>query len=124
MPSVIDGTKPHSIRLGNRWRVGMSIQFYQDVRQKSMLKFREDAVAKVVQAITIAEAKESFLGPPNQPTITIDGRQLTPLECQILACTDGFDDFKQLLDFFRQNHGLRFWRPFTGQLVGWTDLRY
>jgi len=122
--SVIAGTKPHSIRSGNRWRVGMSIQFYQNVRQKSMTKIRPDAVVKVVQSITIKPAPEQFLGPhlgpPTQPSITIDGRQLTPLECAELARRDGFEDFALLLRFFRANHGL----PFTGQLIGWTDLRY
>ncbi|MBC6988549.1 hypothetical protein [Hymenobacter sp. BT491] len=124
VPSVADGTKPHSIRKGNRWKVGTSIQFYQNVRQKSMAKIRPDGVAKVVQEITISLPGERYLGPAKQPTIMIDGRLLTPLECQVLACTDGFDDFAQLLRFFRENHGLKFKKPFTGQLVCWTDLRY
>jgi hypothetical protein len=123
-PAVAAGTKPHSIRQGSRWRVGMSIQFYQNVRQKSQVKIRPDAVATVVQTITIAHPGERFLGPARQPTITIDGRQLTPLECQELARRDGFDDFALLLRFFKENHGLGFKKPFTGQLVGWTDLRY
>ncbi|OUJ70173.1 hypothetical protein [Hymenobacter crusticola] len=118
--AVADGTKPHSIRAGDRWRVGMSIQFYENVRQKSMAKIREDGVAHVVQNIGIWPLLERTIGPAIQPYITIDDRRLTPLECQVLACTDGFDDFKSLLDFFREEHGL----PFTGQLVCWTDIRY
>jgi hypothetical protein len=119
VPAVVAGTKPHTIRKGKRWRVGQSIQFYQDARQKTMLKIRPDAVATVVQEIIITRP-ERYLGPPREPVITIDGRQLTPLECQELARRDGFDDLDGLLRFITQAYFL----PFTGQLIGWTDLRY
>jgi hypothetical protein len=117
--AVADGTKPHTIRSGNRWKVGQSIQFYRNVRQSSMTKIRPNGVAKVVQAIKI-ERPERFLGPPREPRVFIDGRQLTPLECQELSRRDGFQDFDELLRFISQMHGF----PFIGQLVCWTDLRY
>lgn len=120
VPAVAAGTKPHSIRAGKRWRVGMSIQFYQNVRQKGMAKIRENGEAKVVQDILIKRARERYLGPPTYPTVHVDGRELTPLECQELARKDGFDDFKEMTDWFSKNAGL----PFTGQLICWTDIRY
>jgi len=113
VPAVVAGTKPHSIRSGNRWRVGMSIQFYRNVRQASMTKIRENGVAKVVQKIEILRYQHGC-------EIIIDDRMLTPLECQELARRDGFQDLDELLRFISEMHGL----PFTGQLVCWTDLKY
>ncbi len=115
VPAVIAGTKPHTIRLRERWRVGMSIQFYQHARQKTMAKFRPDAVALVVQEISIRVPRKGA-----QPVIIVDKRTLTPLECQELSRRDGFEDFKELLDWFAAHGGL----PFNGQLIGWTSLRY
>lgn len=119
--SVADGTKPHTIRAGARWRVGMSIQFYQNVRQPGMTKIRENGVAMVVQEVCLKHVAWKLPnGWKTQTVLFVDGRQLTPLECEELARRDGFDDFRQLWDWFDNTHGL----PFTGQLVCWTDLRY
>jgi len=117
--AVTDGTKPHTIRAGSKWRQGMSIQFYENVRQASMRKFRPDAVATVVQAIHVVKP-ERYLGPPKPPIITIDGRQLSAIECTTLAHSDGFDSVEDLVWFLAKLHTL----PFTGQLIGWTDLKY
>lgn len=117
--AVAAGTKPHTIRQGKRWKEGMSIQFYKDVRQPTMEKIRPNGVALVVQEIRVFRL-ERYLGPPRPPVIAIDGRQLTPLECQELAKRDGFDDLDGLLNFLSNGYGF----PFSGQLIGWTDLRY
>ena len=122
VPAVVAGTKPHTIRSGNRWRVGMPIQFYRNVRQRDMTKIRPDEVVRVVQEIKVGRAFVLGYKKPSKYiyTIWVDGRGLTPLECQELSRKDGFEDFAELLRFLDQTHGL----PFTGQLVGWTDLRY
>ena len=114
VPAVVAGTKPHTIRSGNRWKVGTPIQFYHSVRQRDMAKIRPDGMARVVQKIEIK------WGGGQQPCLLINGRCLTPLECQELSRRDGFGDFAELLRFIDQVHGL----PFKGQLVGWTNLRY
>lgn len=122
VPAVVAGTKPHTIRSGQRWRVGMGIQFYRNVRQRDMTKIRPDAVVKVVQEVKagIAWVFSNQKPMKREYAMWVDGRVLTPLECQELARRDGFQDFAELLKFLDQTHGL----PFTGQLVGWTDLRY
>ena len=119
VPAVQAGTKPHTLRTGTRWRVGMTIQFYQHVRQRNMAKFRPDAVVQVVQHVTI-QPSTVRLGPAGQPCLIVDGRCLTPLECQELSRRDGFQDFAELLQFFKDTHGL----PWEGQLVGWTNTHY
>jgi hypothetical protein len=120
VPAVVAGTKPHTIRAGRRWRKGMSIQFYQDARQKTMLKFRPDAVATAVQEITMKHGFRVQKDDLQWPIITIDGRALAPHEMQQLAQRDGFPHCEALAKFIDNAHGL----PFTGQLIHWTDLRY
>ncbi len=111
--AVADGTKPHSIRQGTRWRVGMRIQFYQNVRQKSMAKIREDATATVVQEIKMWEDRVGW-------HLAVDGRKLNSTEFDKLARNDGFETYVMLFVFIEAYYGF----PFTGQLIGWTDLRY
>lgn len=113
VPFVMDGTKPHTLRTGENWRMGMTIQFYRNVRTRNQAKIRPDGMARVVQKAEIKRHEE-------QPCIFIDGRCLTPLEAQELARKDGFQDFVELLEFIDQIHGL----PWKGQLIGWTNLRY
>ena len=123
VPAVVAGTKPHTIRVGQRWRAGMSIQFYQDARQKTMLKFRPDAVATSVQQVRVDRESATYLNQVRTivwPGIFIDGRELKPVECMMLAQNDGFDTVQELIQFLDNAHGL----PFTGQLIHWTDLRY
>lgn len=122
VPAVVAGTKPHTIRVGQRWKVGQSIQFYQDARQKSMAKFRPDGEALVVQAVKIERKHTNRRVQPVMvfDQIAIDGRILTALECETLAHSDGFDSADEMIAFFKKTHGL----PFQGQLIHWTDLRY
>lgn len=127
VPAVVAGTKPHTIRAGKRWREGMSIQFYQDARQKTMLKFRSDAVATSVQQICFAfrGVVDPLAEPPATRTIVLIGegrsqRLLTDQEVEELARRDGFENSRELEQFVSQLHGL----PFIGQLIHWTDLRY
>lgn len=121
VPAVAAGTKPHTIRAGSRWRVGMSIQFYENVRQKAMRKFRPDAVARVVQPV-VMEYEQVPVGTKKRlvPAVHVGGRALTWLEATELARRDGFDDFHEMFTWFKKAYGL----PFTGQLIGWIDLRY
>jgi hypothetical protein len=117
--AVANGKKPHSIRAGKRWREGMSIQFYTDVRQPTMRKIRPDGVAEDVLDCFIEDGRQDgmrmFL-----PRIYLAGRMLMADECQELARNNGFPDFARMLSWFRASHGL----PFDGQLIHWTDLRY
>ena len=50
--------------------------------------------------------------------VVVDGEVLTQRETQRFARDDGFQTIDEMLDFFRQHHGL----PFRGDLVTWGDL--
>lgn len=107
IPKYLDGTKIHSIRKGHRWRKGMTIHYYEKVRQPGMRKFMPDGICTGAQDIVIS-CYARF--------ISIDGRPLTEFEMDLLAQNDGFDSANDLFAFFSDN--------FTGQIIHWTDFRY
>lgn len=124
VPYILDGTKTHTIRAGQRWRADMRADLFAKVRQKGMrLLFRAPVVR--VENICI------FDDPREGPGIVINGEQLHRAECDLLAYRDGFrvgcDDttaygtvgaFDQMIEFWRRTHKLAD-HPFRGQIVHW-----
>jgi hypothetical protein len=113
VPLILNGTKIHTIRAGQRWAVGQAIHFCTSEPQGELRRFRPDGVVRAVQTIRIT--KEDGAG-----VFTIDGRPLPGPELAELARRDGFDSSALLLRFFTDSYEL----PFEGQLIHWTDLRY
>lgn len=108
VPRILDGTKVHSVRAGNRWKPGMVIHFYQHVRRPTMRKIRADAVCVGAHQIRIYD--DGF--------VTCWGILYTaPDDLQAFATNDGFDSWTDLAAYLRATHGL----PFTGQLVQWVN---
>jgi len=97
-PMVLDGSKTHSIREGDRWRVGFRADLYVRPRQKDMrLLFRAPVVR--VETVEIWMRSASILGQVvavDQPVycgiigIAIAGETLTDDEANLLAWNDGF----------------------------------
>lgn len=104
-----DGKKYHTIRSGNRWREGMKIHYATGVRSKRYNCFAE-GVVKLVQTIHIVPPGCSVMG-----YISVDGRKLNGKERHELIWRDGlsFDQFTKWFD-----------KPFKGQIIHWTDLKY
>lgn len=102
---IMDGTKIHSIRQGNRWKPGMLIHAATGVRTKNYNRFKMLSVISV-QNIVI------------HPTglIMIDGAGLNEYTKSLLATNDGF---YSLEDFF-----LWFDNYCNGQIIHWTNYRY
>lgn len=112
IPKVIDGTKIHTLREGERWRQDMSIQFYGNVRTPEMYKFREDGLCTGVQ--------EVFMTLDWVLEISIDDRYLMPFEIDQFIKNDGFEERKEFQNFFFPEK-VDFVKR---QLVHWTDFRY
>lgn len=113
VPLIMSGMKIHTIRSGQRWRVGQRIQFCTNTSQDELHSFRPDGIVTAVQAIRITEG-------PGPGTFEVDGRPLPGPELAELARRDGFASPALLLRFFTDHYEL----PFVGQLVHWTDVRY
>lgn len=123
VPFVEDGTKTHSIRAGNRWKVGMRADCYARPRQKGMrLLFRAPVVR--VERVVIRctnEPPRDWDGPDAAPlhlrtSIEIEGCKLTDDELDLFAWRDGFrhplserhgkgyGSFFLMVDFWRRTH--------------------
>ncbi|MDO7877537.1 ASCH domain-containing protein [Hymenobacter sp. ASUV-10] len=113
VPLIVNGTKIHTIRTGQRWSVGQAICFCTNEFQGELRSFRPDGVVTAVQAIRITAG-------PGPSVCEVDGRPLPDAELAELARRDGFESPAQLRQFFMDNYEL----PFVGQLVHWTTARY
>lgn len=127
-PFVEDGTKRHSIRGGERWKVGMRADAYQRPRQKGMRLIFRAWVIKV-QSIVIAEVPmedqcEQGVGPL---AVWIDGIQLDDLEIEAFFWSDGFrhtgsNSSVQAWAFWVDRFEAGSW---AGQLIHWDyDQRF
>jgi hypothetical protein len=116
IPKYIDMSKIHSIRKGERWRKGMSIQHFAKVRRPDMYKFMPDRICTGTQPIFITFNGYDF-------EVTVAGR-LVFLETMFqLAKNDGFDSVDKFQRFFTNDFKDQN-VEFSGQIVHWTDLRY
>jgi hypothetical protein len=112
--------KLHTIRedKNNRWRVGMSIQYYINARQPNMHSFAPNGIVKSIQEIEIKHWREEEY----YPVVEIEGKRHYAYEkegyeaIEQLALNDGFDSVDDFLDYFNQD--------FKGKLIHWTDLKY
>jgi len=115
--AIIDGTKIHTIRAGERWRPGLDIQFYNDARTKSMKKFTDDKKCIAVQKIILYRSENI----PGFQWITIDGKELSPSMLYTLCKNDGFKYVNTFFEFFFDSREYTF---FEGQLIHWTNYLY
>ena len=88
---ILDGSKIHTFRKGQRWRLGLNVQFVINNRTPQRAEFRDPTPLVSWQPTELTT--EGF---------RIDNRLLDPLELTLLAKQDGFATSEQLLGFFRQ----------------------
>ena len=108
IPAIVAGTKVHTIREGQRWRIGELAHFCAKAHQPDQYEFWPPLPIVHIQAVELTDSE-----------LRVDGRLLGPTELLALAQADGFTSAADLLAFFA-NHPL----PFRGQLLHWTNLRY
>lgn len=121
--------KLHTIRLGERWKAGNSIQMAYGVRTKDYFQFNDEipelgfckSVQKIVikplfgnEELRISKTNISLIIP--LPEILIDTKKLDNDQVVRLIRNDGFDS---IIDFM-----MWFNKPFSGQIIHWTDLKY
>lgn len=132
--------KIHTIRQGNRWKSGNSIQMATGVRTKNYFQFNGDGIGldicKKVQSIEIFRVddlprslyddcvyvvdvyceplKETF---QMSYRVQVDGRFLKVEEIRQLSINDGFVNPEEMFDWFGN-------KDFQGQLIHWTDAVY
>jgi hypothetical protein len=108
IPAILAGTKVHTIREGLRWQAGTVAQFLARAQQPDKYEFWAPRPIISVQDIELTDSGWR-----------VDGRLLGEAELLELAHADGFATAAELAAFFADKP-----RPFVGQLVHWTSLRY
>jgi len=118
--------KIHTIRKDktNRWKVGMIIDFFINVRKPNMYRFAPQTSVVSIQNIEIVWHSESRslelskIAPKrlNYVDVIVDNNVLNFEEVKALAQNDGFEDIYDFFFYFNQE--------FTGKIIHWTDKRY
>lgn len=108
--------KKHTLRSDekDRWKVGMMIHFFINVRTKNMFRFAPRIPVKSIQKVEVQNPYHN--NPDYFPNVIIDGRMLIKQEIQELAINDGFDSVDDFFEWFNED--------FTGKIIHWTDLKY
>ena len=107
---IKNGVKLHTIRWDdkNRWVKGRKIHFATGARSSNYNCFKE-GICTGIQKIEIQADRSIF----------IDGISLVfDSDIEYLADNDGFDFVDDFWWWFDQ------YKPFTGKIIHWTDLRY
>ncbi len=124
---IVEGTKPHSFRAnrkdGRKWKVGDTIQFYENVRQPDMRKIRPDAVVKGVQDVKMILRINKSIDQYNF-YLFIDRKNRKGFARHQIMEKDGFEEVIQFIRFFFPKEKFNKSGTWEGQLVHWTDLKY
>ena len=108
-PDVETYRKRHSIRAGNRWRKGMMVHAFTDMRTKKCRRLIPATPCTKVEPIVIRYAKGGLL------TVKRSGVNLIYQEIKLLAINDGFEGTFDFVQFFTPERGT----TFKGQLIHW-----
>ncbi len=107
--------KIHTIRedkLG-RWKKGINVHFTVNNRTRYSFQFAPQTPCTGVQDIEIYQHISPGI---HGVAVTIDGRNLSSDEVDVLASNDGFDSTEEFFEFFKSG--------FKGRIIHWTDLKY
>ena len=110
-PFVEDGTKTHTVRPGNRWKVGMRADCWGDHRKPTTWLIGRFEVVKV-DTIDITAGDSVPL------RVSINGERLQLWDVEALLWHDGFREPGQ----GSSKQAAAFWRgklPLHGQLIHW-----
>ena len=124
--AIVPHYKPkiHTIRedKNNRWMVGTNIDFFINVRQKSMFRFAPILQVLRVQNIEIIYVPFGDKKQDARPFVRVDGRliydvgQTLRAQMKEFAENDGFDSVNDFFKYFNKD--------FTGKIIHWTDCKY
>lgn len=112
-PLILSGVKIHTIRSDTfkKWRPGMKIDFYTNVRTKKQEKFNQGVCVSVQEVQIFPYQQEVFIMSNLGGTFKLSDSQLL-----VFAVNDGFKTLSDFFSFFKPN--------FYGRLIHWTDLKY
>lgn len=128
VPYVLDGSKTHTIRAGQRWRADMRADLFAKVRQKGMtLLFRAPVVRVEEIEISFTDEWKGYDGSGFLiKSILVNGCELSADEANQFAYRDGFRSgkFRSRARLSALREMSEYWEasslePFHGQIVHW-----
>lgn len=118
---IKNGRKIHTIREGNRFKVGDKLHMYTGVRTKNCQKIDIEGWPLEVKWVMKVELK--FTGDYFVLLQYSNHYQsLSTIEMDNLALNDGFENWFDMYKWFRANYPKE--ACFKGQIIGWTDAAY
>lgn len=103
--------KIHTLRDGERWKPGQSIQHATGVRTKQYNQFHSGTCIST-QNVIIANVEGLGI-----PVVYVDGRRLSHSEKLKFAMNDGFDTLADFARWFNKE-------VYVLQLIHWTNFKY
>ena len=107
----------------NRWKVGMIIDFFINVRTKQMFRFAPKLKVKGIQKVEIKwfdtfgkKLVRVFIEDKSFAWVIFDKQMIVTGKMLELAQNDGFDTIQDFFEYFLED--------FTGKIIHWTDLKY
>lgn len=108
--------KIHSLRIGERWKPGMSIEMAYGVRTKDYHQFNKG----IKSLETCISTQEIFMTYYNRKLeVSIDDEYQYYYAKQLLAKNDGLNLLQFLSFFFPKGDG-----KWSGQIIHWTNFKY
>lgn len=118
--------KRHTIREDkkDRWKKGVKIDFFINVRKKDMFRFAPVLHVVSIQKIEILWYRKNCNAFPDHKytynernvRIYVDGLALKTDQIKILSQNDGFSNLEDFFEYFNTD--------FKGKIIHWTDLKY
>jgi hypothetical protein len=114
VPFIESGAKKHTIRAtrANPDKPGNTLHLYTGLRRKGA---RLIARVKCVRISEIEILRPACSQASSGIFVFVDGVELDRSECEGLARKDGFKDFAEMKDFWKDS------LPFKGQIIHWTN---
>lgn len=109
--------KLHTIREDRlkRWKIGMDIHYYINVRKTNMLQFAPVKKVKSIQTIYIKRFS-NFGNWEGDFMVFVDGFAIKGKKIKALALNDGFPSVEAFFQWFNKD--------FTGRIIHWTNIKY
>lgn len=115
VPKILSGEKTHTIRAtrANPDKPGNTMHLYTGLRRKGAKLLMRTQCVRVEEI----EIKDGAFFDENHASVSINGVKLDRSEREELARRDGFDDFEQMIQFWRGR------LPFHGHIIHWKGQK-
>ena len=117
VPFILNGRKTHTIREPRKHpdKLGNTLHLYTGLRQKGARLLMRVPCVKIEEIEIRVVGMEKRIPQP-KASIWIDGVELNESEIESFARRDGFDDFREMMQFW---HDAKREFPWHGHIIHW-----